>query len=112
LKLPRRWTLTAPLFCTLAGGPLDPPYVRQGLRRGSAQDPETGSVHQRAFRSRQRRTVGLTTNLGVGSWGRIFDDPMVAIVDRVTFHAHIIETGTDSYRLRVTQASRSRRKTA
>jgi IstB-like ATP binding protein len=48
------------------------------------------------------------------SEGQIIPDPrlVAAIVDRVTFHAHIIETGTDSYRLRVTQASRSRRKTA
>jgi hypothetical protein len=36
---------------------------------------------------------------------------MAAIVDRVTFNAHIIETGTDSFRLRTTK-TRSRRKNA
>jgi hypothetical protein len=36
---------------------------------------------------------------------------VAAIVDRVTFNAHIIETGTDSYRLRTTTA-RARRKSA
>ena len=36
---------------------------------------------------------------------------VAAIVDRVTFNAHIIETGTDSYRLRTTKA-RARRKSA
>jgi hypothetical protein len=32
------------------------------------------------------------------------------IVDRLTFHAHIIETGTESYRLRTTRASRGAKK--
>ena len=35
-----------------------------------------------------------------------------AIVDRVTFNAHIIETGTESFGLRTTRAARSRRKAA
>jgi hypothetical protein len=38
-------------------------------------------------------------------WGSVVGDPrlVAAIVDRVTFNAHIIETGTDSYRLRTTK---------
>jgi DNA replication protein DnaC len=28
-----------------------------------------------------------------------------AIVDRITFNAHVIETGTDSYRLRTSKSS-------
>jgi hypothetical protein len=44
----------------------------------------------------------------------VIADPrlVAAIVDRVTFNAHIIETGTDSYRLRTTKAARARKKTA
>ena len=34
---------------------------------------------------------------------------VAAIVDRLTFHAHIIETGTESYRSRTTRASKGRR---
>jgi DNA replication protein DnaC len=47
-------------------------------------------------------------------WGSIIKDPrlVAAIVDRLTFHAHIIETGTESYRLRTTRATRGRKKTA
>ncbi len=43
--------------------------------------------------------------------GSIIPDPrlVAAIVDRLTFHAHIIETGTESYRLRTTRATRGRR---
>jgi hypothetical protein len=44
-------------------------------------------------------------------WGTVFPDPrlVAAIVDRVTFNAHIIETGTRSYRL-VTSTTSSRKR--
>jgi len=37
-------------------------------------------------------------------WGTTFTDPRLAaaVVDRLTFNAHILTTGTDSYRLRTT----------
>jgi hypothetical protein len=43
--------------------------------------------------------------------GRVIGDPrlVAAIVDRVTFNAHIIETGTESYRLKTTKAARGPR---
>ena len=45
--------------------------------------------------------------LGVLEWGTVFPDPrlVAAIVDRVTFNAHIIETGTKSYRLRTSKTT-------
>jgi hypothetical protein len=45
-----------------------------------------------------------------GEWGGIVPDPrlVAAIVDRVTFNAHIIETGNESYRLRTTKARAGR----
>ena len=33
---------------------------------------------------------------------------VAAIVDRVTFNAHILETGTQSYRLRTSKTNRTR----
>ncbi|MDQ1042044.1 DNA replication protein DnaC [Streptomyces sp. V4I2] len=38
-------------------------------------------------------------------WKQTFTDPRLcaAIVDRVTFNAHIVETGTDSFRFKKTQ---------
>ena len=40
-------------------------------------------------------------------WDQTFTDPRLAaaIVDRLTFNAHIIQTGTDSYRLRSSRAA-------
>jgi hypothetical protein len=45
-------------------------------------------------------------------WGTVFPDPrlVAAIVDRVTFNAHILETGTQSYRLATSKTNtRSKR---
>jgi|GEM_PF-4560163 len=41
-------------------------------------------------------------NLPFSEWGKVVTDArlVAAIVDRMTFRAHIIETGTESYRLR------------
>ena len=57
----------------------------------------------------ERASVALASNLPFSEWGSVIGDPrlVAAIVDRVTFHAHIIETGTDSYRLRTTRTRRS-----
>lgn len=47
----------------------------------------------------------MASNAAFSEWARTFTDPRLcaAIVDRITFHANIIETGTDSYRLRTTK---------
>ena len=44
----------------------------------------------------------------------MFPDPrlVAAIVDRVTFNAHILETGTQSYRLRTTRTTTRTKKPA
>jgi DNA replication protein DnaC len=58
----------------------------------------------------EKASVALATNLPFSEWGTVFPDPrlVAAIVDRVTFNAHILETGTQSYRLR-TSKTHSRR---
>lgn len=42
----------------------------------------------------------VTTNLPFGEWTRVFADPRLAkaVVDRLTHRAHIIDTGTQSWR--------------
>ena len=48
----------------------------------------------------------LTTNLGVGSWGKIFDDPMVAaaMLDRLLHRSVVFNIDGDSYRMRAHRA--------
>jgi DNA replication protein DnaC len=59
----------------------------------------------------EKASIGLATNLPFSEWGSVFPDPrlVAAIVDRVTFNAHIIETGTQSYRLRTSKTSNRRK---
>ena len=56
----------------------------------------------------EKNSIAIASNLPFSEWGTIIRDPrlVAAIVDRVTFNAHIIETGTNSYRLRTTTRSR------
>jgi DNA replication protein DnaC len=60
----------------------------------------------------ERASIAIGTNLPFSEWGTVFPDPrlVAAIVDRVTFNAHILETGTQSYRLATSRtANRARR---
>ncbi|MCP4963736.1 MAG: ATP-binding protein, partial [bacterium] len=56
----------------------------------------------------EKSSIALASNLPFSEWGQIITDPrlVAAIVDRVTFNAHIIETGTDSYRLKTSRRAR------
>ena len=56
----------------------------------------------------ERASIAIASNAAFSEWTRTFTDPRLcaAIVDRLTFDAHIIQTGTDSYRLRTTRDRR------
>jgi DNA replication protein DnaC len=56
----------------------------------------------------EKASVAVASNLPFSEWGGVIADPrlVAAIVDRLTFNAHIIETGTESYRLKTTKATR------
>ena len=57
----------------------------------------------------EKASVAIATNQPFSEWTRTFTDPRLcaAIVDRLTFHGTIIETGTDSYRLAHTRQADS-----
>jgi DNA replication protein DnaC len=57
----------------------------------------------------EKNSIAIASNEPFSGWTKTFTDPRLcaAIVDRLTFNGHIIETGTTSYRLAHARASRS-----
>ncbi|MEO5831942.1 MAG: ATP-binding protein, partial [Nakamurella sp.] len=56
----------------------------------------------------ERASIACASNAPFSERGETFTDPRLAAacVDRLTFNAHIINTGTSSHRLRTTRNSR------
>jgi len=59
----------------------------------------------------ERAAIIVTTNLPFSEWTTVFPNPRLckALLDRITDRAHIIETGTESFRFRRTMERRKKR---
>jgi DNA replication protein DnaC len=78
-------------------------------------DPRGAELLFQIITERQERaSIAIGTNLPFSEWGSVFPDPRLAaaIVDRVTFNAHILETGTQSYRLATSKTTTQHKRSA
>ena len=68
----------------------------------SLPDGAAELVFQVISERNERGSLIVTTNLTFGEWTKVFPDPRMAkaVVDRITHRAHIIDTGTESWRFR------------
>jgi DNA replication protein DnaC len=68
----------------------------------SLPDGAAELVFQVISERNERGSLICTTNLPFGEWTKVFPDPRMAkaVVDRITHRAHIIDTGTESWRFR------------
>ncbi len=62
----------------------------------------------------ERASIAVASNAPFSEWASTFTDPRLAaaVVDRLTFNAHIIQTGSTSYRLRTTRKTSKTRQPA
>jgi DNA replication protein DnaC len=109
-----RYVLTSRLVNELAEADNDHALSRVNTRYGSDDMPCLDEIGNQTIDRRgaellfqvltereERAAIAVASNEPFSAWTKTFTDPRLcaAIVDRITFNGHIIQTGTTSYRL-------------
>jgi hypothetical protein len=111
------WAVHIPTVCKQAAAlaeaalrerPSHLAYPRRGAPGRTRRPPRGAELLFQVLTEREERASVAVASAPFSEWGQTFADPRLAaaVVDRLTFRARIIETGNESYRLRVTSAAR------